>query len=740
MGLGRQSVCNARSSLPTEITAVICRIATAVFCFARLFFAGYTLESDCGMKKQTPDGWFVKEGTAFPLGATWLPEQKSYNFAIYSKHATQVRLLLYREDDLLVPAATFEFNYLKNKSGRIWHCHLTKREMHGARYYAYQIDGPKGAKQNDMHAYDVEKILLDPYAKSVYFPDTFEREAAMRPGPNAGKAPLGVLYEDEEPFEWDEDEVRFHEHDMVIYEMHVRGFTKNANSGVAESRRGTYLGVIDKIPYLKKLGVTAVELLPVHQFDPQEKNYWGYMTLNFFAPHDAYATDHRNAHNEFREMVKALHAAGIEVILDVVFNHTAEGDHRGPCYSYKGIDNSTYYMYSGIPEKPYENYSGTGNTLHCANRHVSRMVLDSLRHWVTEAHVDGFRFDLASVFARQSDGSVFWTNAPIVSAIRADPVLGNVRLIAEPWDASGLFLLGTAFPGRRWFQWNGCYRDDTRRFVKGDLGFVPAMMRRIYGSDDLFPDDRMNACHPYQSVNYVTSHDGFTLYDQVAYNERHNWVNGEKNQDGHEDNNSWNCGWEGDVAVPDEVMELRKRQVKNFFTILMVSNGTPMFCAGDEFLNTQRGNNNPYNQDNELTWLDWDQLKTNEEIFRFFRLMIAFRKMHPTIGRSRYWRDDVSWYGTGRHVDLSDQSRHFAFFLNGAKFKDCDLYVMLNAHWDDREFKIQRFMPDRWHVVVDTGQPSPEDIFEKGKGPIVASRQYLVKGRSVVVLQRPRRS
>ncbi len=367
-----------------------------------------------------------------------------------------------------------------------------------------------------------------------------------------GKAPLGVLYEDEPAFDWGDEQRRFHQHDLVIYEMHVRGFTRRTNSGVRPENRGTYRGVIEKIPYLKELGVTAVELLPVHQFDPQEGNYWGYMTLNFFAPHHAYASAHHEAHDEFREMVRALHEADIEVILDVVFNHTAEGDHRGPCYSYKGIDNSTYYILSGNREHPYMNFSGTGNTLHCANRCVSRMILDSLRHWVVEGHVDGFRFDLASVFARQSDGSVKPGDSRIVSAIRSDPVLGKVRLIAEPWDAAGLYQLGTEFPGKRWFQWNGRFRDDVRRFVKGDAGLVPAIMRRLYGSDDLFPDDVMNACHPYQSVNYVNSHDGFTLYDQVSYNHRRNWANGHGNTDGHQENYSWNCGWEGDVKVPPE--------------------------------------------------------------------------------------------------------------------------------------------------------------------------------------------
>jgi glycogen operon protein len=394
-------------------------------------------------------------------------------------------------------------------------------------------------------------------------------------------------------------------------------------------------------------------------------------------------------------------------------------------------------MTSGDPERPYENYSGTGNTLHCANRYVSRMILDSLRHWVLNCHVDGFRFDLASVFARRSDGSVYHSDSPIVSAIRSDPVLGRVRLIAEPWDATGLYQLGASFPGKRWCQWNGRFRDDVRKFVRGDAGMVPDLMRRLYGSDDLFPDDLMEAYHPYQSVNYVTSHDGFTLYDQVSYNERHNWANGEENRDGHPDNNSWNCGREGDLGLTPEILALRKRQVKNFCTLLMLSNGTPMFCAGDEFLRTQRGNNNPYNQDNELTWLDWKLLETNRDIFRFHRLIIAFRKAHPTIARSRYWRDDIRWYGTREYVDMSSESRQLAYCLHGGSQQDVDLYVMINAHENARDFMIQEFTGGDWKLVVDTDHASPADIYEAGQEPVVTKPAYTVAGRSVVVLMRP---
>jgi len=688
----------------------------------------------------SPTSWFTTEGTAFPLGATWIPAERSYNFALYSRNATKVSLLLFKPEDCTHPAARVFLDPRFHKSGQIWHCRVPHARLNGAKYYGYVIDGPGREKTRHHHAYDLDKVLLDPYAKSVYFPPEFDRDAAMRPGSNMGRAPLGVLFVHEQPFDWSGDYVRFHEHDLVIYEMHIRGFTQNPNSGVAAERRGTFLGVIDKIPYLKQLGVTAVELLPVHQFDPQEGNYWGYMTMNFFAPHAQYATQPDGAHGEFRSMVKALHAAGIEVLMDVVFNHTAEGNEFGPTYSFKGIDNSTYYLVGQSPAQPYLNYSGTGNTLNCKDRYVGRMILDSLRSWAADCHVDGFRFDLASVFNRRPDGTVSLDDSRLVSAIRSDPVLGGVRLIAEPWDAAGLYQLGRAFPGKRWLQWNGKFRDEVRRFVRGDAGLVGRLMCRMYGSDDLFPDNLMEACHPYQSVNYVNSHDGFTLYDQVSYNDRHNWANGEDNRDGHKDNYSWNCGWEGDAGAPPKVLQLRRRQARNFCALLMLAAGTPMFCAGDEFLNTQGGNNNPYNQDNETSWLDWSRLKQNADFFRFFRLMIDFRKRHPTIARSRHYRGDIRWYGEGRDVDFSESSRHFAYFLNGASHREVDLYVMINADWRERTFELQEFGDGGWLRVMDTSGESPEDIFDPGSEPTLTTCEYLVSGRSIALFMRPRKN
>nr|WP_236649469.1 isoamylase [Rhodopirellula sp. SM50] len=680
--------------------------------------------------------WYSREGSPNPLGVVWLEDERAFNFALYSNHATGVSLLFFKPDQLAQPCRRIDLDYLVNKSGRIWHCRVPESDLAGAVYYGYLVQGPHDGRKYDLHAFDEQKLLIDPYATEIYFPETFDRLAAIRPGSNVGKAPLGVLpsVKEQEAYPWKSDRVRFHEHDLVIYELHVRGFTRNRNSGVEASRRGSYLGAIDKIPYLVELGITAVELMPVFQFDPQEDNYWGYMPLNFFAPHSQYASQVRNAAREFRQMVSAFHQAGIEVILDVVFNHTTEGDEHGPCYSFKGIDNSSYYITSGDPEHPFANFSGTGNTLHTKNRHCVRMILDSMRSWVNQYHVDGFRFDLASVFNRRGDGSVSSSQSRLVAAIRADPVLGKVRLIAEPWDAAGLNQLGRGFPGKRWLQWNGLFRDDIRRFVKGDAGLVPNMVRRLYGSDDLFPDSLHEACHPYQSVNYVNSHDGFTLYDQVSYNQRHNWINGEQNRDGHRDNHSWNCGTEGDAGVTDEIMNLRVQQAKNFCCLLMLSNGTPMFRAGDEFLQTQHGNNNPFNQDNQFSWLDWDRLQEHASFHRFFRMMIAFRKSHPTIARSRFWRDDVRWYGTGPKVDWSGESRQFAYYLRGESQYDVDLYVMVNADWHPHTFSIQDFDASDWEVAVDTAGESPEDIHEAGHGPRVRSSQFRVSARSVVVL------
>ncbi|MDG3005914.1 glycogen debranching protein [Paludisphaera mucosa] len=671
-----------------------------------------------------------------PPGAAWIEQQRAHNFMLYSRRSERVTLLLFGEADPARPLLALDLDPRVHKTWDIWHCRVEEERARGARYYAYSVDGPRAGGSDRHPGFDPDKVLLDPYARDVFFPPSFDREAARRPGPNAGMAPLGVLPRREAPFDWEDDRPPRHDSEAVIYEMHVRGFTNAPASGVAAGRRGTFAGVVDKIPHLRDLGVTIVELLPVQQFDPQEGNYWGYMTLNFFAPHHSFAADVRDARREFKEMVKALHRAGIEVVLDVVYNHTAEGDQAGPTYSFKGIDSATYYLASDDPARPYLDYSGCGNTLACHTGAVRTLILESLRYWVTEMHVDGFRFDLASVLARNADGSFAGPDVPLLTAIRTDPVLRDVRLIAEPWDAAGAYQLGVRFPGALWHQWNGRFRDDVRRFVRGDRGTVPALMMRLYGSDDLFPDTPRDARRPSQSINYVTCHDGFTLYDLVSYDRRHNEANGHDNIDGAADNLSWNCGWEGDDGLPAEVAALRRRQAKNLCCLLLLANGVPMISAGDELLQTQRGNNNPYNQDNGTTWLDWGRLTTHADHFRFVRLMIAFRKAHPTLGRSRFWRDDVRWYGVGPSADTGDDSHSLAYALRGASQGDGDLYVMINAYHEPLTFTVQEGSPGCWGRVIDTALPSPDDIVDTMPGPPVPSMEYRVQARSVVVLLR----
>lgn len=684
--------------------------------------------------------WAATEGSSFPLGVSWVAEEAAYNFALYSRFAEAVTLLLYSASEFETPVFEYAFDPFRNKSGRIWHCRIPRDTVPDATYYAYAIGGPLPAGRFEWHHFDPGKILLDPYATTVYFPPAFDRGAAIRPGSNAGRAPLGHLHlcACHDAFDWQGDVRPHHEGNTIIYELHVRAFTWHASSGVSEEARGTYAGLIEKVPYLQELGITAVELMPVFQYDPQEGSHWGYMPLNFFAPHHAYSMDASicGQANEFRRMVKAFHDANIEVILDVVYNHTAEGDHTGPTYSFKGIDNSTYYAISDRPSAPYENFAGVGNAIHSPNRTVRKMILDSLRQWVTEMHVDGFRFDLASVFSRNSDGSINLTDPMLFADIMSDPALAGRRMIAEPWDAAGVYQLGRGFPALLWLQWNGRFRDDVRRFVRGDQGLVGALMYRLYGSDDLFPGDTAHAFHPYQSVNYVTSHDGFTLYDLVAYNERRNWANGQDNRDGPGENYSWNCGWEGDDRVLPDVMTLRRRQVKNFCCLLLLSNGTPMFRAGDEFMHTQQGNSNPYNQDNETTWLDWRRLDTNRDVFRFFKLAIAFRKAHPSLARSRFWRDDVRWHGVAAAPDLSHDSRSLSFHLRGASEDDDDLYVMINTYWRALTFTVQDADDRTWKRVVDTTLASPLDFCEPGDEVPLPSQTYTVGPRSVVVLIR----
>ena len=669
-------------------------------------------------------------GSPWPFGVQWVEAEDAFNFSLYSRHATGVTLLCYTEEDPARPVLEFRFQHPAHKTGNVWHCRIPARELLGATLYGYRIDGPHEPERG--LRFDPQKVLLDPYAPSVFFPPAFSRETCARAGPTDGCAPLGRLPSTRTVALPTEAAPRYTCRDAIVYELHLKGFTARANSGVTPSKRGTFAGVIEKIPYLKELGVTVVELLPVHQFDPQEGNYWGYMTLHFFSPHQSYA--HGEAFAEFRTMVQAFHAAGIEVWLDVVYNHTAEGDTTGPTYSYRGVDNSSYYLLTP-DRRHYVNDTGCGNTMRTGHPGARVLVLESLRYWARTMGVDGFRFDLASIFSRAADGSMNVHEASLISELSLIARLFNVRLVAEAWDIAS-YQLGRGFPGIGWLQWNGRFRDDVRSFVRGEPGKVGGLMQRLYGSDDLFPDGLHETCRPHQSVNFVTAHDGFCLYDLVAYDRKHNEANGHGNTDGTNDNASWNCGVEGDANLPEAVLALRRQQAKNFCALLMLANGLPMIVAGDEFLNTQRGNNNPYNQDNEITWLDWARLEDNREVFRFFKLMIAFRKSHPCIGRPTFWREDVSWYGADGPVDFGHESRCLAYLLRGASVGDGDLYVMINGHWEDRSFTVSQGQASQWRRAVDTARPSPEDIVEPGREPALTTASYPVRARSVVVLHR----
>jgi isoamylase len=686
------------------------------------------------------DEWKRAEGSPIPLGVTFVAAENAYNFALFSRAATDVMLLLYSAADIVTPLRSIVLDPGTHRTNEVWHIRLAAADVESARYYAYRVNGPRLPSQG--HRFDPDKILLDPYATAVYFPPRQDRGAACRAGSDAGLVPLGLLPPADGDSRPPAPRATRHAHDLVIYELHVRGFTAHPSSGLDQAIRGTFKGVAQKIPYLKDLGITAVELMPVHQFDPQDSrdwptlpNYWGYSTLNFFAPHNGYAvhSDASNVVTEFKDMVDALHAADIEVILDVVYNHTTEGGEGGPTYSFRGIDNRSYYVLDPGDLEKYPNASGCGNDLRTSCSAVRCLIADSLRHWATELRVDGFRFDLASIFMRNDSGNLD-LESPVVSEISTDPVLAGLRLIAEPWG--GDYVLGHEFAGHTWAQWNDRYRDDVRSFVKSDNGVWDAFFTRLCGSPDIFTDQPDFPYHPYQSLNFVDCHDGFCLYDLVSYNAKHNEPNGENNRDGHEPNFSWNCGWEGDDGVPNEVLALRRKQIKNFCAILLLSNGTPMFVAGDEFMRTQRGNNNAYNQDNDTSWIDWTKLRANADIFRFFKLMIAFRKAHPTIARSRFWRSDARVHGTSGPPDSSFYSHSLALFLNGSAMNDDDVYVMINAYWEPLTFTIQEGAASEWLRVIDTSRASPDDILEPHDNEKLASGTYTVQPRSLALLRR----
>jgi glycogen operon protein len=686
-------------------------------------------------------------GRCLPLGATATAD--GVNFALLCRHGTDVRIVLYAlETEALL--AEFPLHPRLNRTGDHWHIQIAG--LPPAFCYGWRVDGPS----DNGNRFDSSLVLLDPSATAVSDGAAWGAGARVvmgRRGTSQGTTRRSVFVR--RPFDWRGDGPPLTPlEDSIIYELHVRGFTCHPTSLVAHP--GTFKGLIERIPYLQGLGITAIELLPVHEFDEDDcvfsnpltgerlRNFWGYNSIAFAAPKAAYAASARDYGQvaEFRELVRTAHAAGIEVILDVVFNHTGEGDERGRTYSFRGLDNSLYYMLG--PGGAYLNFSGCGNTVNCNHPVVRDQIVACLRFWVAEMHVDGLRFDLASVFGRDSHGNVM-AEPPIVESIVEDGVLAHTKLIAEPWDAVGLYQVGRFPYGRRWSEWNGRYRDDVRRFWRGDAGLAGDLATRLCGSADLY---EATGRLPQHTINFISCHDGFTLWDLVSYNDKHNEANGEDNRDGASDNFSWNCGIEGPTDDP-KILELRRRQAKNLMTTLLLSQGVPMILAGDEFLRSQRGNNNAWCQDNELSWIDWALMESNADFLRYVRMLIALRKRHPALRRRAYFKGpgeggslppDVIWHGVLPYQpDFSAGSRTLAYSLDGSMTErehDCDLYVAING-WQERiDFTIPHSPSGQpWRRLIDTVLAAPRDIVELEEGlPVAVGGHYPVAARSMLVL------
>jgi len=661
------------------------------------------------------------------------------NFSVFSRHATGIELLLFDQIDDAQPARVIPIDPAANRTYHYWHVFVPV--VKAGQIYGYRVAGPwdpaKGMR------FDPAKVLLDPYGRGVVVPEGYCRELGVRPGDNCASAMKSVVV-DPTAYDWEGDApLRIPSARTIVYEAHVRGFTRHPSSGVSEGKRGTYAGLIEKIPYLQQLGITAVELLPVFQFDAQDSppgkvNYWGYAPVSFFAPHQAYSSrrDLLGGVDEFRDMVKALHRSGIEVILDVVFNHTGEGDHRGPTICFRGLDNSAYYLLEK-DGSTYANYTGTGNTLNAGHPIVRRMILDSLRYWVEAMHVDGFRFDLASILSRDETGQPT-PNPPLLWDIEVDPALAGTKLIAEAWDAAGLYQVG-GFIGDSWKEWNGKFRDDVRAFFHADPGSARRMADRLLGSPEIYGHEEREA---EQSVNFVTCHDGFTLNDLVSYDHKHNEANGEGNHDGADDNRSWNCGVEG--PTDDPVIErLRNRQVKNLLTATLLSLGVPMITMGDEVRRTQSGNNNAYCQDNEISWFDWRLVDRHTDVLRFVSLLDERRilrdmeherqrlSLNEWVARAR-----KAWHGVKvGQPDWGDDSHSIAF--SAELHEGLSVYLVLNAHWESLDFELPPVSDDGarvWRRWIDTALDPPGDIVPWEKASEAPERVYRVGPRSVVVL------
>ena len=677
------------------------------------------------------------KGRSSPLGATLCPE--GANFSVYSKHATGIELLLFDRADDTRPARVIRIDPATNRTYHYWHVYVPG--VKAGQIYGYRVSGAFDPSSG--MRFDDRKLLLDPYGLAVVVPKNYSRDAARQKGDNTGSAMKSVVV-DPSAYDWEGDApLRRPSSRTIIYEMHVRGFTRHATSGIAENKRGTFAGLIEKIPYLRELGVTAVELMPVFQFDaydapPGLANYWGYSPVSFFAVHQAYGSrkDPLGPMDEFRDMVKALHRGGIEVILDVVFNHTAEGDHSGPTLSFRGLDNSTYYILDRDQSR-YANYSGTGNTLNANHPIVRRMILDSLRYWVEQMHVDGFRFDLAAILQRDDAGQLI-KNPPVLWDIESDPALAGTKLIAEAWDAAGLYEVGR-FIGDSWKEWNGRFRDDVRSFFRGDEGFVGYFADRVLGSPAIYGHKEREV---EQSVNYVTSHDGFTLNDLVSYSWKHNEANREDNRDGTDDNRSWNCGAEGPNDDP-EVEKPRNRQVKNFLTITLLSAGIPMILMGDEARRTQFGNNNAYCQDNETSWFDWRLLGKHADIHRFVTVLNARRRLrNPEIERQRISLNrllrgtNLKWHGVKLGQPDWRMFSHSIALTVEMPDEGVTLHLIANAYWEALNFELPQIgRPGTpWRRWINTGLDSPQDIVHWEAAPPTPSSFVRAEPGSVIVL------
>ncbi|MDR3200706.1 MAG: glycogen debranching protein GlgX [Spirochaetales bacterium] len=706
----------------------------------------------------------TEEGRPLPLGASI--HERGIQFAVFSRNATAVSLLLFDKPQDKEPSQEIVLDPVYNRSGDIWH--IVVQGLAPGALYLYRVDGPYNPDRG--HRFNRNKVLLDPYAKALTGSFRWKlnravgwdlssplRDLSFNTDFDPSGIPKCIVIAGD--FDWQGDRpLNYPLRRSVIYETHVQGFTQSKSSGVKHP--GTYLGVVEKIPYLKELGITSLELLPLMEFDEFEfdrsnplsgetlQNYWGYSTIAFFAPKGSYSTGHGLGEQvtEFKTMIRELHKAGIEVIMDVVFNHTGEGSEMGQTYSFRGFDNSIYYILDEN-KRYYRNYSGCGNTLNCNHPLVRNMIIDSLHYWVLEMHVDGFRFDLGSILGRDQRGNLM-ENPPMLESIAEDPVLRHTKIIAEAWDAAGAYQVGW-FPGGRWAEWNDRFRDDVRLFWRGDDAGVGSLATRITGSSDLYLRDGRK---PFHSINFITSHDGFTLNDLVSYNGKHNEMNGEGNRDGSDNNASANYGAEGDVPPGSPVDEVRRRQIKNLMATLLLSLGTPMFQGGDEFRRTQKGNNNAYCQNNEISWFDWQLEEKNREIRGFISRLIRFRFSHPALLRPEFFTGkderfnampDVSWFDErGKTPDWTKQKRILAMRIDGHEAsmeqdRDFhDLYMIFNAAPVDRVFMIA---PPRkglsWYRLVDTGLDTPEDFVEEEKAPLLRPQnRYYVSHQSFALL------